>query len=250
MSKSQYYVLYLEDDFKHMAQDITLLQQKLPIRLALAASVAKAKGMMDTYDFDLFILDIEIAGERNSGIQLAEYIRQQPRYAAVPIVFTSMHTHYSHWLFSSIHNCSFLPKPFTEDAILTEIGAALGIAPYINRRYVPVPLLIPYHRDAYIEVPATAVSYIEVVNRCLAVQYIDGEALQFKNASGMFKSILEQLEEHHISCLRQIYRSIIINVNQIKDIQTDKSTAYVQLFHEPRPFPLSTIYRDNLREFL
>ena len=250
VKSSKYNVLYVEDDPANVGVDFERLKNVLPIQLAVIPSLKDTKEIIETYHFDLFILDIEITGERSTGIQFAEQIRQMPLYAMTPIIFTSMHSHYSHWLLSTIQHCSFLPKPFTEEVLENEIGVALGLHEYIEEKYTSPSLLLSYGRDAALEIDPLTVSYIEVTNRTVFIQYINGQTLNIKCISGMLKALIEQIETKHISCLRQIYRSIIINVNQIKSIEMKKNIATVQLFSETQPFPVGMNYRNNLLEFI
>ena len=245
----RYNVLYMEDDPVGAGADLSQVEEKLPVRVILVTSLAGAQEALQTGRFDLFLLDIEIPGERSTGIQLAEQIRRTPAYGITPIIFTSMHTHYSHWLFSTIRHCSFLPKPFTAETLIREMGVALGLPAYLKQEYVAPPLLISFSGGPALEIDPLAVSYIEVNNRQLFVQYVNGQSVEVRCHSGTFKSILDQIGANRITNLRQIYRSILINVNQIKTVETDKNTAAVRLFNESRVFPMGTRYRDNLKEF-
>lgn len=243
-------VLYLEDDVQNIAINFSDIQTLLGVQFVLTQTVEDAVRLIKSEHFDLFILDIEIKHERATGIQLAEHLRQLPSYTTIPIVFTSMHTHYSHWLFSKIRNCSFLPKPFAQEDLITEIGMALGIPQYVKKHYASPPLILPFGKETHIEIDPHKVSYIEATNHSLLVQYIDGESIQASASSGVLKNILEQIYAQHITCLRQIYRSIIINVNQIKKVELEKNIASVYLFNEAKALPLGMRYRENIQEFV
>lgn len=246
----KYHVLYLEDDTQDIAINFSDIQNLLDIQFVFAQTVEDAVRLIGSNHFDLFILDIEIKHERATGIQIAEQIRRSPSYATTPILFTSMHTHYSNWLFSKIRNCAFLPKPFTQEDFIAEIGIALGIPQYWKKHYASPVLLLPLGKEIHIEIDPHKVSYIEATNRSLLIQYIDGESIQTAVFSGVFKNILEQIQTHRVTCLRQIYRSIIINVNQIKKIELKKNIASIYLFNEAKPLPLGMRYRKNIQEFV
>lgn len=245
-----YRALCFEDDFDTLPVDLDTIGQELSVQFVPARTFDEAQHLMKTQAFDLFVLDIEIQNERTTGIQLAEHIRQQPAYAATPILFTSMHTHYSHWLLSKIRHSAFLSKPFSPADLTHEIGVALELPAYLQQHYAQPPLLLPNANGTYLEVDPLSVSYIETSQRHLSIQYIDGRSVQLTHSNGLLKDLLTQINSLHITCLRQIYRSILINVNQIKTIRIEKNVGEVYLFHETRALPLGMGYRENIQEFL
>lgn len=241
-------VLYLEDDFASLPVDWRTLQNDLSANLIPTDSAEEAMQILQRETIDLFVLDIELANGDN-GRLVAERIRRIPAYATTPIVFVSMHSHLSHWLFSSVRNCTFLPKPFSYDALLTELGAALGIKKFLERQFPTAPLQLGGRGNAAFEIDPLSVCYIETVRRTLQIQYTDGHTDLLPN-DGLFQELLTHIAAGHAPCLRQIYRSIVINIHCVRTVETNKNVACVYLFHSVNALPLGMKYRGNLHELL
>ena len=246
MSRS---ILFLEDDIPSLGVDFLFLQKRLDAQIVPAVTIQDALRRMETQHFDLFVLDIEIMGEGSTGAQLAALIRRDPSYAVTPILFISAHRHLSQWLFSSVRCCTFLPKPFSKEALLAEMGLALGIEEFARRQYAPPMLLIVGMNGTAIEVDPLTVCYIEVTGRELRVQYTNGDVQRLPRGNS-FRSVLKQAASERIPYLRQVYRSILINVNCLRAVEINKNHAQLYLFNVPHPLPLGMKYRDNLRDFL
>lgn len=84
-----YNILCLEDNFPEIEQAMRALQKKLKARIYIAGNYAEAEKLLSARHFDLFILDIEMKGERSTGIQLAESVRTMHLYSTVPPPFFS-----------------------------------------------------------------------------------------------------------------------------------------------------------------
>lgn len=242
-------ILYLEDDSDQLP-DTEKIKNEFNADIHFVTNYTSALEIIDKISVGLFILDIEIKNERCSGIQLAETIRQNSKYITTPVIFISMHTHFSGILLSKIKNCVFLPKPIDGANLIQQIGINLGLAKYINTYYSTPPLLFPSLKGCFVEVDSKNICYISVNRRDLLVQCISGETFTIKNQTGYFKKLLMQIHDNKIDFLRQIYRSVIININQISHIETDKNVGYVYLFGDDTPQPLGIKYRENVSEFI
>lgn len=243
------HILYLEDDWQNVHADFSHMEDVLSVQFHFAKNFTEIQDILQTCEVDLFVLDIEIEGERRTGIQLAEQLRQIPKYRQTPILFTSMHRHFSYSLLSKIRRCAFLAKPFSDNEFITQVGIALEVPAYIDRHYTSAKLLLP-QGNTYIEVDPLNISYIEGNRRKFFTQLITGDSISITSQSGTLKNILTQIETQNIHCLRQIYRSIIVNVNQIKNIYIEKNIGRVFLFNDSDPKPIGMQYRHNLHEFL
>ena len=242
----QFHILYLEDN----PIDLSSVQGRENLIFKAARNCEEARRLIRTTNFDLFVLDIEIKASRESGIQFAEELRTDPHYSTTPIIFASAHTHYSSSLLVHIKNSSFIPKPFDPSTLHDQICLMLNIPEYTKKHYSYASLIIPTRGNTYIEAKSGDISYIEEIGKEIIIQYINGETLRFSSRYGTFKKITDQISGKKISCLRQIHRSVIININQISDIRTQKNIGCVYLFADEKPKPIGIRYRQNLSDFI
>lgn len=243
-------ILYLEDDFKSCPIDFSSIRQHNRFKLSLAVNCEEARKLIRTTKFDLFILDIEIKTSRESGIQFAEELRMHSLYTSTPIIFVSIHTHYSSTLLTHIKNSSFLPKPIDTAILIEQICLMLNFPKYIKKYYSYESLIIPTASNAYLEIKPNQLSYIEAIGKDIVIQYINGKTIHLPSKYGIFKNITTQIQDRNIDCLRQIHRSIIININQISKIHIEKNIGFVYLFADKDPKPLGVRYRYNLSDYI
>ncbi len=241
-------ILYLEDDFASLPVDWCALQSDLSTKLIPTDSAEEAMQILQRETIDLFVLDIELANNHN-GVLVAERIRRIPAYATTPIVFVSTHSHLSHRLISAVRNCAFLPKPFSYERLLTELGLALGLEEFTKRQFPTALLRIAGRGNTAFEIDPLAVCYVEIIGRTLQIQYADGHSECLPN-HGIFQGLLTHITAGRAPCLRQIYRSVIVNLNCVRRVEVTKNVAQVHLFHVSHPLPLGMKYRDNLHELL
>lgn len=243
-------ILYMEDDLETNPIDFSNIKGYEKFCFSVATNCEEARELIGKTKFDVFILDIEIKSSRESGIQFAEEIRIDPQYSSTPIIFTSEHTHYSFALLSYIKHSSFLSKPVQAEALIEQIYLMLNIPEYQRKYYSYETLMIPTASNAYLEIKPNQISYIEAIGKDLIIQYISGKTVRIPTKYGIFKNVTEQLKGRNVACLRQIHRSIIINIHQISDIFIEKNVGFVYLFAEEKPKPLGIRYRSNLSDFI
>lgn len=249
-TNKQFNVLYLEDNFEDNHIDLSSIQGQENFIFTLASNCDEARKQIRTTNFDIFILDIEITTSRKSGIQFAEELRTIPQYFSTPIIFVSVHTHYSSSLLSYIKNSTFISKPFNPSFLHDQICLMLNIPGYTKKHYINESLIISTTGNTYIEAKPNDISYIEAIRNNIVIQYINGETLRLSGRYGIFKKIINQISDKNISCLRQIHRSVIININQISDIRIERNTGCVCLFADKKPKPIGIKYRQNLSDFI
>lgn len=245
-----YTVLCVDDHIEDLSSVFATIRKELCVDMITATSYEAAKQLLGMSKIDAFVLDIELSDERSTGIQLANLIRSLPQYATTPIVFVSMYSHYSRRLLSTIQNSAFLTKPLRPQELLLTLGAFFGIAAYMHQAHTYEPFRIPIHKSGYMEIDPRDISFIEVNRNELTVQYIHGERVTVKCVHGCFKSILDQIEAGSVTHLRQVYRSIIINIDQVKEIEFKGNIGSVTLFGDREPKPVGSMYKHQLSELL
>lgn len=242
-------VLYLEDDLNINPSEISL-DDKSVIRLVIARTCEEARNLYSSFRFDAFILDIEIKDSRETGIEFAEELRTNNIYCTTPIIFLSMHSHYSSKLLNHIKNSSFISKPTSNSKIIEQFSLMLNLPEYITKYYSFQSLIISTDSNTKLEIYPNKLSFIEANGREITFQYMDGKTVKLLCKYGTFKNILAQINEKNIACLRQIHRSIIVNIKQIRDIYIENHIGYVYLFADNVPKPLGIRYRHNVVEFI
>jgi len=248
--RERYNILWLEDNCEAFVALLSETKKTLNAKIYTTNAFETAKELSVTNAIDLFILDIELEGERYTGIQFAEWIRAHEAYANAPILFVSMHSHFSYRVLNRHRNCSFLKKPFQTDDFILQCGVLLGIDKYFQLFYQDSIITIPVSKQTQIEIHPQNISFIDINNGQLSIQYTDGKLEHFICSSGTFKSLVEQIKKDPGNVLRQIHRSIIVNVDQIKCVETQKKVGFVLLFNDPTPKPLGIRFRRNISDLI
>ncbi len=245
-----YTFLCVDDNPEELSTAMTVLEEELDAHIITAQSYTAALELLNDNTIDAFIVDIELSEGRHTGIQLVDVIRDDPSHTKTPVVFVSIHSHFSGRLLTTVQNSAFLTKPVQPAELLSAVGALLGIPRYVKQLPSSPTLIIPVQPNKHIEIDPKNISYIELSHNMLTIQYIDGQALCTKCANGCLKSILEQIEMYPITHLRHVYRSLIINIDQIKKIEFNGNKGTIRLFGDTKPKPLGYKYREQLSELL
>ncbi len=243
-------VLCLDDRITELCAHLTALKEALDISVYIAQTIEEADTIANEHQIDLFIVDIELGRQDGSGIRFAQQLQLSDRYRQTPVVFISMYSHYSRYLLQSVAHSAFLSKPFSPDALIAKVGMILGVGGYTEKAYAQATLTIPAIRGGFVEIDSARVSCIELIRSELVIHYIDGQTMTLKSSHGCFKALLDEISFQNVSHLRQIYRSVIINVHQIKELNMSKNSGEVLLFYDDAPKPVGNRYRDRLAEFL
>ncbi len=243
-------ILCLDDHITELMPHLEALATAISAEVLTTQTAAQAIALADSCTVDLFILDIELGRQESSGLRLAQQWRLDERYRRTPILFISMYSHYSQYVLSTVEHGGFLSKPFSTEALTNKVGRLLGIERFLAQAYADVKLTVPTASGGFVEVDPYRVRCIELIRSELNVQYTDGQTMTFKSSHGCFKTLLADVERLGITHLRQIYRSVIINVHQIRQLTLEKNRGEVLLFHDDIPKPVGNRYRDRLKEFL
>lgn len=244
-------ILWLEDCPDEIAHLQSAVCEEFHAVIDVAKTPLEAAQYLTENNYHLFLLDIEMTGKRITGIQFAEQIRRMPQYATTPILFLSVYTHCSRRVLNAILHAHFLSKPISEKDLILQIGAVLGFSDYLNEYYRLPALILPTSSKASIEINPIEISYIHFINHQIMVQMTDSRQITINRKVCPFQSIVEQIKQRNLdSLLRQIYRSIIVNVDQIQTVTVCGNAASVYLFQDSEAKPLGIRYRKNLSEYL
>ncbi len=247
----KYTALWLEDDSRDIPSFVRRVCDSLNVTLLFADTISTAVEIAQNHAIDLFLLDIEIADERTTGIDFACQLRFMQQYYRTPIVFVSSYAHLARHLFETIQYCRLLTKPYNEQALETMVGSALGFFDIIKKATNDVSLLIPVKRERTVEVDGKNICYIEFLkDNTVRIQFNHGECLTFHCQRSTRKYILDQIAQNNMSHLAQIYRSMVVNINEIKSVELNGHGGTVYLFGDTMGKPLGIRYRDNVKNFL
>lgn len=203
----------------------------------------------DFFDrFAAFVLDIEIVGEKYTGIQIADKIRCHSGGANIPIVFISSYAHFSGGALQRLRYHDFFTKPYESERLIKSLSEALEIdLNSCDPKRVP-PLFIEGNGQK-VEVDLSEVSSMELIGSTLVITDLNGLEMKYRVKPHTFSNIcafLQQVEHH---ALRQVHRSVIINIDRIRDIKWHKNTAMVWLFQEKDWKPVGKTYMDQLAQY-
>ncbi len=247
----KYTALWLEDDCSDIPPFVENVCNALNLTILFVKTFSAANDMIKKQQIDVFLLDIEIAGEHRTGIEYAHQLRSSQKYYKTPIIFVSNYSHLSRHLFATVRHCQLLSKPYDEKTFERSIGSALGIYQYSFEQCTDKSLIIPVKRERTIEVDARTICYIEFLkDNVVHIQFNYGECIILNCQRSVRKYILDQIDRNGIAHLVQIYRSIVVNIHEVKFIRQKGREGNVYLFGEDIPKPLGSKYRHNVKNFL
>lgn len=107
-----YNIFLLDDQLDELNNVKSFLEDQLPVKVVPVSNSDVAMQLVKKHTslFSAYILDIEMVGQKYSGIQVAETIRSQPRSTLVPIIFLTSHAHFGGGVLQNIHYYDFFSK--------------------------------------------------------------------------------------------------------------------------------------------
>lgn len=240
-------VFLLDDDNEELSRLKLVLEEELQVRTLPVSDSAAAMEIITAHAhlFSAYVLDIEMVGQKYSGIQIAEHIRRQPGCALVPIIFLTSYSHFGAGSLHYIHYYDFFQKPCSAERMVRSVSQALSIDSPNTPPSQPPTITFETNRLC-VELNLADVSCIELLGSYISVTDLLGEVTVYRVRSNVFSSICYELDLLRGHSLMQIHRSIIINVNRIKEIIWQKNTATVHLFNVAEPKPAGKTFLHNL----
>lgn len=208
-------------------------------------SFSEMTGIYDfimTHHIDLFILDIiinkNIIGD-TSGMKFAEKIRGIIKYEFVPVIFISSLYDPKLYAYSSIHSYEYIEKPFDKNHIIDTVTKALRF-PGSQKDEKRICFRVD---GAVFVIRCSDVFYIESFRHKIYIYKTDGHKIIAPYRT--FRNILLETED---SNLRQISRSIIINVKYLELV--DWVNNYVKMKECSNLLNIGVTFKKELRDFL
>lgn len=106
-------ILLLEDDVFHRSLLAEGLEEYYEFEVARAATVSDAEEQLRKVEPDLLLLDCVLGDNEAQVIDWARKIRQDPTFAAIPILFVTAFYRAMEEQTKTIENSAILAKPFT-----------------------------------------------------------------------------------------------------------------------------------------
>ena len=244
------YIFLLEDDREELARLKQIIEENLPIQIYPVYSADEAMRLIeDFFDrFVAFVLDIEIVGEKYTGIQIADKVRCHSGGSHVPIIFISSYAHFSAGALQRLHYHDFFAKPYDPEKLIRSLSDALETdLNSCDPKRVP-PLFIEGN-GATFKMDLSDVSSMELIGSTLVITDLNGVEVKYQVKPRTFSNICAFLQQVQHPTLRQVHRSVIINVDRIRNIKWLKNTAMVWLFQEKSWKPVGKTYMEQLAHY-
>lgn len=241
-------IMILDDD-QELAQNLAnFLNRELNVQTITFFNSKDAIAALSAgpNDFCAFILDIELVDQRDTGIVVAETIRNHYHIVDKPIFFLTSYRHFGYGSLKHLHYYDFFTKDTTFDQIASSIRKAIFPTSY-NQKQQNI-LYISGIFCTY-EIDSKDVMCIEQFGREIVVTDILGVETSYRVKPCAFSSLCNQIESQDFQELQQIHRCIIINFHRIRKIAWAKNTASVTLFNSTLTKPVGKTYLEKLKIF-
>jgi DNA-binding NtrC family response regulator len=120
-------ILIVEDEAQVRVLSESYLQEQGHQTLSAATPGEALAVLDDTADIDILFTDIELQGDFEAGLRLAQKaIARQPE---LQVLYTSCHSITDGLKALFVDSSTFLPKPYTIDQLQTVLAVDFGVKP-------------------------------------------------------------------------------------------------------------------------
>ena len=230
-------ILILEDD-PIIANSIakTVRAFSIEISVHVCQNAESAISVARSHQIDLFFLDIVLPGM--SGLEFAQEIRKDPRYAMAWIVFISAQNQYVHMALNKAHCFAYLVKPFQMDAVMDMLRQLSRFQIVeTNPRYLTIQ-----YAGVCTRVRVDDILYVEIMYKQMTI-HMAGRVIHAGRTT--LKEICKSLPpDQFVQC----HRSYIVNREHIQSIH---SKGVMELLLnagglDSIHIPIGSQYRQNL----
>lgn len=246
------YILLLDDDLIELNNTKSLIENDIPsIAVITTNSYEESIHYIDTYNqnIEAYILDIELSDSKFSGIDVAKFIRNDPKKALVPIIFTTSYSHYGSGFLQEVHYYDFFVKPYDKKQLLKSIKGSLSLISKNSCNAVN-KLSIPLLYGSSLLLNFNDVTCIEINGKELSITNSLGKVEKYYVKYKTFSNIINYIAAHEeLKNFIQIHRCIIINAERIKKIQKGKNIADIWLFNLNNSKPVGKTFLHQISIF-
>jgi two-component system LytT family response regulator len=204
-----------------------------------ATTAREGLELLEQHKMELIILEIGLPDQ--SGLELAQQIREIPGYEFVWIIFLSAHQHHETEAFKKTHCYDYILKPYDAAALFRTIEMLSRYKTTTvtdeERQFV-----VFKQRDRYIRLLTKDILYIEVIGNNSTL-YTYSKVYCLKRMS--LKKLQLMLPNYFVQC----HKSFIVNRNYIELIQRGPYGWEIKLKNYSRSVPNGDKYKDNITNF-
>lgn len=229
-------ILILEDDLTQSDTIKKIIEDKYPQwEVYIARSYTEAKGLLEKYEFGLFLVDIELSKDQSGydGLDFGKAIRKMPDYKNIPVLFLTVVTDKVLESLQEIHHGSYIVKPYLP-GLLIETIEYLARMENNNKE-----LFLKDSNGVYQKVNPKDINYLETNGKNITI-HTNTYVVVIANYS--VNKILQMLPGDFIRC----HRKYIINKKKL--VSYDKSTRIINLGH--CNIPVGRKYKEELEKIL
>ena len=215
-------VLILEDDTEQQKAITKILEEHYnKWILYTAATYKEACNLIETKNFDLFLLDIElntayIDDLDCDGLDFGKYIRSIKKYTYAPIVYLTALPDRIFFALQELHCSSYLVKPYTAYKLIETLDYIIGEQTEKEKEKIT----LKDNNGVYLHVILDDIDYIESSSKETVIYTHDSH---IKLANMTISELLDVFPDNFIQC----HRKYIINLHHFYSY--DKSTFIIQV---------------------
>ena len=219
-------ILIIDDNAQNVQRLVGWIHSEcFDVQMLTAQTFEEARDIMKTHHIDIFILEINLTGDDELGLRLAEQYREN--YPFNTIIFQTIHNDYKYR--ADIHDQFgthiYLPKSeLTRERFLSVVEQELRRfkVQFVNKIYI-------YQRDKKVPIDANAILYLEKVSETKDIKMFiyDRDEKQIKVEYLSNVSLEKLLSLPGAGNLLRCHKSYIINKQMIvKSMITEDGDSF------------------------
>lgn len=226
-------ILILEDDLQQAAGLYRYIKNyNDSIDIYKTTTYEKALLMADNIPIDIFMLDIQLPGEK-SGLDFGRYLRSAERYSNTPIIFLTGMNEYIFDAVNEIHCYGYLPKPYSAG----DVRSLLMSLSFSGTEETEQTIIIKDINGIAFRILPSEIDYIAAENRRLHIYTINNEYY-----TG-YCTLYECLEK--FPGFLQIHKKYLVNPKHITNY--DRTSNYIAI--RETTLPVGRKYKNELNKY-
>ena len=202
------------EDEMVIADTICLNLRKLGYQTTTASpNYTRAIKMMEEEKPDLMLVDSNLGGEKD-GIDLATYIRQ---HYPIPIIFLTANSDAATLeRAKQVNPDGYIVKPYKKSDLFAAIEIAVSNRSRQFQKVEPIDYIMVKDGYDYIKVFLMEIVYVQSDQNYAVLNLKNGKKLMVRSTIG------EMMEKLPANLFNRIGRGIIVNIQHINKVQTEK----------------------------
>lgn len=226
-------IFIIEDEslFSDMLQEI--VEEMGHTVCGIADSAEEALKVFENTSPQLALIDINLKGEMN-GLELGKWLK---RLKDITIIYITSHTEQEYFdKAKKLSSFAFLQKPIDKVMLERTIDLASNFSAEKNIKVSSTKddFLILKQKSKYIKINQQEIDFIEADDKYCSIYLDNGSTLLDRNT---LKNISLKLNDDFFA---QSHRSFLVNLNKIKEINTQDFTLTIN----NNQIPMGVTYKD------